>query len=111
LAEREAQRQRELLDEGASSGERVDRADSEARAARAAERAAAAAAVVSQRQIDVVDAQIERTIVRAPFAGIVAEVNGEVGEFATPSPVGIPTPPAVDLIDDGAPYVTAPIDE
>lgn len=111
LAEREAERQRELLQEGASSGERVDRADSEARAARAAQQAAAAQAAVSRRQLDVIDANLERTLVRAPFAGVVAEVNGEVGEFVTPSPVGIPTPPAVDLIDDAAPYVTAPIDE
>ncbi|MBL9078161.1 MAG: efflux RND transporter periplasmic adaptor subunit [Planctomycetes bacterium] len=111
LAEREAQRQRELQAEGASSGERVDRADSEARAARSAQQAATAQAAVGRRQIEVVDAQLERTLVRAPFAGIIAEVNGEVGEFVTPSPVGIPTPPAVDLIDDGAPYVTAPIDE
>jgi len=29
----------------------------------------------------------------------------------TPSPVGIPTPPAVDLIDNSCLYVTAPIDE
>jgi HlyD family secretion protein len=111
LAEREAERQRQLLAEQISTGERVDRVDSEARAARAAQRAAAAQALVGQRQIEVVDAQLERTLVRAPFAGVVAEVNGEVGEFVTPSPVGIPTPPAVDLIDDGAPYVTAPIDE
>jgi HlyD family secretion protein len=110
LAEREAQRQRDLLAEGASSGEKVDRADSEAKAARATQRAAAAQAAVGERQVEVVDAQLERTLVRAPFTGIVAEVNGEVGEFVTPSPVGIPTPPAVDLID-GAPYVTAPIDE
>jgi len=48
---------------------------------------------------------------RAPFAGIVAEVNGEVGEYLTPSPPGIPTLPAVDLIDDSCLYVTAPIDE
>lgn len=47
----------------------------------------------------------------APFAGIVARVTGEVGEYATPSPPGIPTPPAVDLIDDSCLYVTAPMDE
>jgi len=49
--------------------------------------------------------------VRAPFAGIVAEVTGEQGEYSTPSPPGIPTPPAIDLIDDACLYVTAPIDE
>ena len=38
-------------------------------------------------------------------------MTGELGEFTTPSPPGIPTPPAVDLIDDSCLYVTAPIDE
>ncbi|MGE3171992.1 MAG: efflux RND transporter periplasmic adaptor subunit [Planctomycetota bacterium] len=111
LAEREAERQRELLEQQVSAGERADRAASEALAARAAQRAAAAEAAVRRDQVAVVAAQLERTLVRAPFGGVVAEVNGEIGEFVTPSPVGIPTPPAVDLIDDGAPYVTAPIDE
>jgi len=41
----------------------------------------------------------------------VAKVTGEVGEFTTPSPPGIPTPPAVDLIDDTCLYVSAPMDE
>ena len=56
-------------------------------------------------------AQLSTTYLRAPFAGIIAEVTGEVGEFTTPSPPGIPTPPAVDLIDDTCLYVTAPMDE
>ncbi|MBY0279830.1 efflux RND transporter periplasmic adaptor subunit, partial [Candidatus Binatia bacterium] len=64
-----------------------------------------------QAQIDVARAALERTILRAPFRGIVAEVNGELGEFVTPSPVGIPTPPTVDLIEMGCVYVSAPIDE
>jgi HlyD family secretion protein len=34
-----------------------------------------------------------------------------LGEFVTPSPVGIPTPPTVDLIDDTCLYISAPIDE
>jgi HlyD family secretion protein len=38
-------------------------------------------------------------------------LTGKVGEFVTPSPVGIPTPPAVDLVDTSCLYVTAPIDE
>ena len=50
-------------------------------------------------------------MLRAPFAGIVAEVTGEQGEYSTPSPPGIPTPPAIDLIDDSCVYVSAPIDE
>jgi HlyD family secretion protein len=111
LAEREAERARDLLQQQISTGEQVDRVESAAKAARATQRAATAEAAVRRQQVEVIAAQIERTVVRAPFAGIVAEVNGEVGEFVTPSPVGIPTPPAVDLIDDGVPYVMAPIDE
>ena len=66
---------------------------------------------VSQARIDVAKAELERTILRAPFAGVVAEINGEVGEFVTPSPVGVPTPPTVDLVDGSCLYISAPIDE
>jgi HlyD family secretion protein len=34
-----------------------------------------------------------------------------VGEYVTPSPPGIPTPPAVDLIDYSCVLVSAPMDE
>jgi HlyD family secretion protein len=66
---------------------------------------------VSQAKLDVAKAALDETRLKAPFDGIVAEVNGEVGEFVTPSPVGIPTPPAVDLMDISCIYVSAPIDE
>jgi HlyD family secretion protein len=59
----------------------------------------------------VAEAALDQTRLRAPFSGVVAELNGEVGEFVTPSPVGIPTPPAVDLMDISCLYVSAPIDE
>ena len=53
----------------------------------------------------------KKSMFYAPFAGVVAEINGELGEFVTPSPVGIPTPPTVDLIDASCLYISAPIDE
>lgn len=56
-------------------------------------------------------ALLDQTQLVAPFPGIVAEINGEVGEFVTPSPPGILTPPAVDLIADDCLYIRAPIDE
>ena len=56
-------------------------------------------------------ALFEKTRLRAPFAGVVAEINGEVGEYIPPSPPGIATPPAVDLIALNCLYVSAPIDE
>ena len=52
-----------------------------------------------------------RTVLYAPFAGTVAKIVGEVGEYSTPSPPGVPTPPAIDLIDDTCLYVRAPMDE
>jgi HlyD family secretion protein len=58
-----------------------------------------------------VESMLDKTQLRAPFAGVVAEINGEIGEYVTPSPPGVLTPPAVDLIDDSCLYVTAPIDE
>ena len=111
VAEREAARLVRLRKQGVVSEENYDRSAAEATARRAGCRAAQAAVGVGAAQVDVARAALERTILRAPFRGIVAEVNGEVGEFVTPSPVGIPTPPTVDLIQTGCAYVSAPIDE
>ena len=111
VANRESERQNKLQKKNLSSEEAVDRADGEARAQKAACNAARATSEVSKAKLKVIRAELERTRLSAPFAGIVAEVNGEIGEFVTPSPVGIPTPPAVDLMDISCLYVSAPIDE
>ena len=111
VARREAERQQKLREKNLSSEEAVDKADGEARAQRAACNAGKATAEVSKAKLKVIEARLERTRLTAPFAGVVAEVNGEIGEFVTPSPVGIPTPPAVDLMDISCIYVSAPIDE
>jgi len=110
-AAREAARTRQLRDKGFVSEERVDRAESEAQAKQAACESARTQVREADARISASRADTARTAVRAPFAGIVAEVNGEVGEFLTPSPPGIPTLPAIDLIDDSCLYVSAPIDE
>jgi HlyD family secretion protein len=52
-----------------------------------------------------------RIALYAPFDGTVAKIVGEIGEYSTPSPPGVPTPPAIDLIDDSCLYVKAPMDE
>ena len=108
---REAQRLQKLQAKGLAAVETVEHAVSEARAQQAGCTAAHATTEVKQSQLDVAEAALDRTCLTAPFDGIVAEVNGEVGEFVTPSPVGIPTPPAVDLVDITCLYVSAPIDE
>ncbi len=111
VAKRESERQDKLKKKNLSSEEAVDRADGEARAQKAACNAARATSEVSKAKLTVIQAELDRTRLIAPFSGVVAEVNGEVGEFVTPSPVGIPTPPAVDLMDISCLYVSAPIDE
>lgn len=111
LKAREANRQQGLAARQLASEEALDTATT---AAGTQERQCA----VARQQIEMARARLalqqavlERTQLRAPFAGVVAEINGEVGEYITPSPPGIPTPAAVDLIDYSCLYVTAPIDE
>jgi len=111
LAQRNADRARQLKEEGFISFERVDQAVSQAEEEAVACRAAKADAEQAQARLAAVRAELSRTYLRAPFAGVVAEVTGELGEIAIPSPPGIPTPPVIDLIDDSCLYVTAPIDE
>ena len=111
VARKEADRLTRLLQQGLSSEEDTDRAVGEARASAAACKASRSLIGVKGSQVDVARAALERTLLRAPFDGTVAEINGELGEFVTPSPVGIPTPPAVDLIDSSCLYIKAPIDE
>lgn len=107
----EARRTRALRDKGFVSEERVVRAEAEAQSRRAACASTRAQVGEGNARVAASRADTQRTVLRAPFAGIVAEINGELGEYLTPSPPGIPTPPAVDLIDDSCLYVTAPIDE
>ena len=52
-----------------------------------------------------------KTVLRAPFDGVITEVSTEVGEWITPSPPGVPIPPVIQLIDPDAIYVEAPLDE
>ena len=111
VAEKESRRLLSLRDKGLASEEAVETSVGKASSSASACRAVTALVRVSLAREKVAEAALERTLLRAPFDGAVAEVNGELGEFVTPSPVGIPTPPAVDLIDNSCLYVTAPIDE
>ncbi len=111
VAKRESQRLVILRKRGLSSEEAADKAAGEAKAKAAACDAVRANARVSAARLAVARANLEQTRLFAPFEGIVAEITGEVGEFVTPSPIGVPTLPAVDLVDTRCLYVTAPIDE
>ncbi|MEW6444969.1 MAG: efflux RND transporter periplasmic adaptor subunit [Pseudomonadota bacterium] len=110
-AEREAARQARLRPGGLVSADLADKAQAQATSQRAQCHASEAQIDVARARFAVLDAQLERTIVRAPFDGIIAELNGELFEITAPSPPGIPTPPAVDLVEYGCIYIEAPIDE
>ncbi len=111
VAERDARRIERLYRQKAASEERRDQATGQASAARARCAAARSEREVAAARLQVAKAAVARTQLLAPFPGVVAEINGELSEFVTPSPVGVATPPAVDLIDGCCLFVSAPLDE
>ncbi|HRO37420.1 efflux RND transporter periplasmic adaptor subunit [Thauera sp.] len=110
-AEREAARQAQLVKRGFVSASAEEKARTEARARRAACDTAQADVATAEAQLVATETDRQRLVLVAPFAGTVAKISGELGEYATPSPPGVPMPPAIDLIDDSCLYVKAPMDE
>jgi HlyD family secretion protein len=110
-AGRDRERTRKLAADGLVSADVLDRVESEARTTEAACRAAAAAADRAASAVGLAKAELNQTVLRAPFDGIVADVFVEEGEWTTPSIPALPIPPAVDLIDQRSLYVSAPMDE
>ncbi|MCK4705891.1 MAG: efflux RND transporter periplasmic adaptor subunit, partial [Gammaproteobacteria bacterium] len=111
ISEKNAKRKTDLRKTKVISEELADQAVATAKSQRADCLASQTSATVSDERIGVAEALLERTLLKAPFDGIVVEVNGEVGEYVTPSPPGIPTLPAIDMVDRSCFYVVAPIDE
>jgi HlyD family secretion protein len=111
VSKRDAERLSKLLKKGLASDEDTDKAIGLAQAQRASCEASKSNIDVNKSRIAVAQATLERSRLTAPFDGTIAEVNGELGEYVTPSPIGIPTPPAIDLLDTSCLYVSAPIDE
>ncbi len=110
-AEREAERQTSLREKGFVSTSREESARTEARARRAGCEATKADVAQFQAKVNATRVEQGRTSLYAPFDGTIAKIVGEVGEYSTPSPPGVQTPPAIDLIDDSCLYVKAPMDE
>ena len=111
VAKKEADRIVKLFKQGLASVEQMENVVGQAKAKAASCNASKAVSQQSKAQIEVAQAMLEQTRLRAPFSGTVVEINGEVGEFTTPSPIGVATLPALVLIDNVCMYVTAPIDE
>lgn len=110
-AQRAAQRAQQLGRTHVISAEALDKARTQAAISAKQCAAAEAQIAVSQAQLQVAQVQLERTVITAPFAGVIADINGEVNEYVTPSPPGIQTLPVIDLIEPGCFRVSAPIDE
>lgn len=110
-ARRAADRKQVLRKTRVVSEEDLERSLAQAESQAADCQAARTSARVSVESVGVVMAQLEKTRLTAPFDGVIVEVNGELGEYVTPSPPGIPTLPAIDMIDRSCFYVVAPIDE
>ena len=111
IAEREARRMQQLIDASAISEQEADKIFTEAKVKRTGYEGAETEVKAGQSRLGVIKAQLDRTRLTAPFDGIIAKINGELNEYVTPSPPGIPTPPAIELLDTSCFYVTAPIDE
>lgn len=111
LSRREANRLDKLKDRGLISEESREKALGQALSAEAACEATKASSRVSEARIAVAQSALEKTRLTAPFDGTIAQVNGELGEYITPSPVGVQTTPAIDIIDTSCLFVSDPIDE
>jgi HlyD family secretion protein len=109
--DRDLARNRELAKDKIVSSEILDQIQSRRDSAAAACEGAAARIAQAEAALQVARVTLEKTVLRAPFDGVVADVTTEVGEWITPSPPGLPIPPVIVLIEDAAMYVSAPMDE
>ncbi len=110
-ADRQAKRAETLFKNKVNSQEQTDMAVSEALSLRAKCDASRASVQMSLAHISLARTNLSRSRLIAPFSGIIAQIEGELNEYVTPSPVGVQTSPVVDLIENTCFYITAPIDE
>lgn len=108
---RENQRAKSLYEKRLISSTQAETANTLATTTQQACEAAKAQVKVNQANADLARTHYDLTFLRAPYDGVVVEVNSELGEYVTPSPSGVLTKPAVEILDDSCLYVTAPIDE
>lgn len=110
-ARRELDRTRRLAERSVASEDRLDELQYRADSARVACDGARAELERARAQQRAAETELAKTTITAPFDGVVAEVNVEVGEWVTPSPPLLTSPPVIDLIDPTSIYVSAPMDE
>ena len=87
-AERELDRIREANQSGAASPLELERADTSVRSLKARLARQRAEITVGEQEVAVWRQQLDDTIIRAPFAGIVTAKNAQPGEMISPMSVG-----------------------
>ena len=110
-ARRDLARSRSLARDEVLSVGLLEKAETEAGMTEAACEAARARVGQARASLDVARIALAKTVLKAPFDGVVAEVSTEEGEWVTPSPPGLPIPPVLELFDPDDVYVSAPLDE
>ncbi len=110
-ASREFERKGKLAHREIVSADILDELQSNYEGAKAS--CTALRAEVDRARTSIVAAQEElaKYSVRAPFDGIIAEQNAEVGEWVTPSPPMLTAPAIIDILDPTSVYISAPMDE
>ncbi len=110
-ARRDLETKRKLADKAIVSADVLDQLQSGYEAASAGCSAFSAQVDRARAEIGVVEVELDKLVLRAPFAGVIAEVEVEVGEWITPSPPLLMAPAVIDVIDPSSLYVSAPMDE
>jgi HlyD family secretion protein len=110
-ATRELRRARGLAERELLSDQELEKAETNEEIARAACTAARQYVKETEASLQAAQATLDKTVMTAPFDGVVLDITTEVGEWISPSPPGVSIPPVIDLIDPTDLYVSAPIDE
>ncbi len=87
-AERERTRQHQLAERGVATAADFDRAESSASALNARLAQLATEVTVAERSLAVWQQQLDDTVIRAPFAGVVTSKNAQPGEMISPMSSG-----------------------
>src|SRR5436190_23617616 len=87
-AEKELQRITKLTDEKITSPSDLDRTEADAKALRARLERQLADVAVAEREVALWKQQLDDTIIRAPFSGIVTVKNAQPGEMISPISAG-----------------------
>jgi HlyD family secretion protein len=110
-AERQWKRTQELARQQVVSETAFDADRTQGQTTQKALTAANARVQEAEASLEAAKSILDKTVITAPFDGVVLDVTTEVGEWISPSPPGVPIPPVLDVIDPRALYVSAPIDE